>query len=91
MTDRFRPACLTVLLAFVLAGCGSSESENDDDARKQPPAESGPAADVAVRTAIAGLRNDRPEALWEFLPPSYRRDVNGVVRTFALHVDEELW
>ncbi|MGH7127681.1 MAG: hypothetical protein ACREIV_03870, partial [Planctomycetaceae bacterium] len=80
-----------VLLAFVLAGCGSSESENDDDARKQPPAESGPAADVAVRTAIAGLRNDRPEALWEFLPPSYRRDVNGVVRTFALHVDEELW
>ncbi|MEX1096939.1 MAG: hypothetical protein WED34_12910 [Planctomycetales bacterium] len=52
-----------------------------------------PQADAAdaVNAVFDGLRNDRPQAVWEFLPASYQRDVNRLVREFAERMDPVVW
>lgn len=48
-------------------------------------------ADAAARAVLEGIRNNRPVAVWTFLPASYQRDVNGLVHEFARRMDPELW
>lgn len=50
-----------------------------------------PDAAAAVNAVFEGLRNNRPEALWEFLPPRYREDINALVRDFAARIDPAVW
>jgi hypothetical protein len=48
-------------------------------------------ADAAVQAVFEGLKSDDPRVVWEFLPPSYREDINGLVHEFAGKMDAELW
>lgn len=47
--------------------------------------------DAAMLAMMQGIRNQQLEAAWNFMPPSYREDINMVVQTFAEKMDPELW
>ena len=70
-----RLALLTAWL-LALAACG--------DSRAPRPAET-------VEDIARGLADGEIAVLWEALPPSYQRDVNGLVHRFARAVDPEVW
>lgn len=97
MRTRISAVAAVGMLAVVFAaGCGwfggkpaavpDSSSNADGSAAAQ---EEGP--DEAVRKLAKGLEENRPQVLWESLPPSYRADVNSVVRGFAKRMDPEIW
>lgn len=67
---------------------GKKTSAAKPQPKQQPRGES---PDKALRELLAGLRAGKPQALWEFLPPGYRRDVNDLVHEFAAAMDAELW
>jgi len=54
---------------------------------------SSPAAtpDAAVRTVLEGMERKELTALWEFLPPSYQRDLQSLVRLTGEKMDPEVW
>ena len=95
--------CMGLLAGLTAAGCSPSEPDAPDGATstadvRSAPAETGSGrprpsvkADVAVREVVAGMQARRPEAIWNFLPPSYGQDVNKLVREFAGRMDPELW
>ena len=73
-------ACALVL---TLLGCSGSNA-----AKGPGPAET---PDEAVERVAKGLSQNRPEVLWEALPPSYREDINGLIHEAAAKADPELW
>lgn len=40
---------------------------------------------------VNGLRANRLDALWNFLPASYQRDLNQLLHEFAKRMDPEIW
>ena len=64
-----------------------SKAENGKSQSGHPPK----TADAAVTAVLQGIRNKQPQAVWEFLPASYQKDVNGLVHLFADKMDVELW
>ncbi|MFN0055087.1 MAG: hypothetical protein ACKV0T_23180 [Planctomycetales bacterium] len=48
-------------------------------------------ADVAVRRVLSGLKENRPEVLWEALPASYQRDLNETLHELARHLPADVW
>src|SRR4029077_19503673 len=48
-------------------------------------------ADAALCTILEGLHESRPGAVWDALPASYQRDVNGLVHLFATRMHPEAW
>ena len=42
-------------------------------------------------TSVTRFRKRQSRALWEFLPPSYRRDVQRLARDVAARLDEKSW
>lgn len=50
-----------------------------------------PGAAGAVEMALEGFRTGHLEIAFDFLPPSYQQDVNGLVHRFAVEVDPKLW
>ena len=52
-------------------------------------AEEGP--ESLVTTPIKALEENNPKLIWEMLPASYQKDLNGLVQTFANEMDAELW
>lgn len=86
------------LLALSLsAGCGGSPEVEKTVGSKDPApavtaaAPSAETPEKAILAAIDGLKDKRPEAIWDFLPESYQRDLTGLVRDFASRMDNELW
>jgi AcrR family transcriptional regulator len=51
----------------------------------------GDTADAAVLTVIDGLKENRLDAFWDFLPAGYQKDLNDLVHSFAKRMDAELW
>ncbi|MDA0834290.1 MAG: hypothetical protein O2955_12955 [Planctomycetota bacterium] len=47
--------------------------------------------DAAMLAMIQGVRNQQLEAAWNFMPPSYRDEVNSLVQAFAGKMDPEIW
>lgn len=47
--------------------------------------------DAAVAALLRGVREKRPEAVWDFLPASYQQDVSELVHLFGRKMDPELW
>ncbi len=47
--------------------------------------------DAAILAVVEGLKENKPQALWEFLPSGYQRDVNDLVHDFARRMDADLW
>lgn len=75
------------LCAVAMGGCSKPEPEVMVSA--EPPAP--PKADVAVRNVLAGLQRQELTTLWEFLPPSYRGDLEKLVREIGERLDEKSW
>ncbi|MFN0055085.1 MAG: hypothetical protein ACKV0T_23170 [Planctomycetales bacterium] len=48
-------------------------------------------ADVAVRRVLAGLKENRPEVLWDALPASYQRDLNETLHEAVRRVPADVW
>lgn len=98
---------LTAALLLGSCGCGSDsdpETAGADAAQQSAegsqnassaaePSEAKPADDpaVAIQNVFRGLKNQQPQAVWEFLPASYQNDVNDVVHDFANQMDADLW
>lgn len=47
--------------------------------------------DAAVRTVLEGIERKELAALWEFLPASYQRDLQSLVRQTGEKMDPEVW
>lgn len=48
-------------------------------------------ADQAVRRVIDGIADNRPQVVWEALPPSYQDDISGLVVDLADALEGGLW
>ena len=59
--------------------------------KKKPVPPTPATADAAVRVLLQGVRNKRPEVLWDFLPAGYQRDIADLVHLFGKKMDPELW
>lgn len=92
-------ATLLLLWLVSLAGCNSAPAPAPEEpsqsetvqAVAEPAGEAPETADLAILSVIEGLREKRPEALWDFLPGSYQRDLNTLLQEFARRMDPELW
>ena len=52
-------------------------------------AEEGP--ESLITAPIQALEENNPKLIWEMLPASYQKDLNGLVQAFAKEMDAELW
>ena len=50
-----------------------------------------PTPDQALQAIAVGATENKPQVYWESLPPSYQRDVDGLVKEFAGKMDAEIW
>lgn len=71
---------LAVLLLCAVAACSA-------DRPRQPAAE----PDEAHDRIVQALADGRPQVVWDALPASYQRDVEGLVHEAAAGTDHELW
>ena len=101
----FGPICAALLCAGCRKSDGPSENGKSPDAKpaaktdgkthppanakKQPRPPRTP--DAAVEALLRGIQQKRPEAVWDFLPASYQRDVTDLVHLFGGKMDPELW
>ena len=44
-----------------------------------------------VTTPLKALEEKNPKLIWDMLPASYQKDLNGLVQAFAKEMDAELW
>ena len=105
MEVRIRCWLLILAIVFCLcAGCGSEGSTgtagrpaaagDSIDGTSTGKSSKGPAADTAdgaVLAVVEGLKQNRVEVFWDFLPESFQNDLNKLVHTFAERMDPELW
>jgi len=88
---------IVVLCCGAGSGCGEDESPKPEGGGVSvdlgPAARQGPAdsADKAVLAAIQGLKQNHLDAIWDFLPESYQKDLNELVHNFAERMDAEFW
>ncbi len=68
-----------VMAAVAMVGCGGNQSA----------VASGP--DDAILQVRDSIVENKPEAAFEMLPPSYQADINSVVADAAKRMDEEIW
>jgi hypothetical protein len=47
--------------------------------------------DEAAKEMATGMLENKPQLYWETLPPSYQKDVDGLVKDFANEMDAEVW
>ena len=47
--------------------------------------------EATLRQMVEGLRQNRPEVIWQAMPRRFRGDINGLVHDFAGKMDPELW
>jgi hypothetical protein len=95
MRTSFRKWTLLALLTCAVgAGCGKDDTSGGAQTPVEvAPSLKGPAAtaDKAVIAVVDEFNANHPEAVWDFLPESYQRDLNDVVHLFAERMDAELW
>ena len=83
---------LLLLPAVLAAGCGSGDSETAVDSASS--AVTGPSDDTAQATMqhiMDGMQSGQPIVIWNALPESYQKDVNGLVQTFGSNMDPDVW
>jgi len=52
-------------------------------------AEGGP--ESLITTPMKALEENNPKLIWDMLPASYQKDLNGLIQAFAKEMDAELW
>jgi hypothetical protein len=86
---------LFLLVGFT--GCGSGSAKTAGEAEKKveakaPEAPKPPATpDAAVNNVKTKLLENKPQVLWQSLPPSYQKDVSGLVTAFANSCDQDVY
>ena len=88
LANRFK--LLLVFVAWcvvVIVGC--SKPETEVTVGVEAPASA--TADEAVRSVLAGWQRQELQALWGFLPPSYRNDAEKLAREFGERLDDKSW
>lgn len=88
LVNRFEFLLVLVGLC-VVANSGCSKPESKVIVCPEPPAPV--TADVAVRNVFAGLQRQELQTLWDFLPPTYRGDIEKLVHEFGERLDEKSW
>jgi len=75
------------------AGAGSNTISGTDKTGNRTSAPRAPAgsAAAAVLAVVDGLKENRLDAFWDFLPASYQKDLNDLVHRFAEKMDPQLW
>lgn len=56
-----------------------------------PPATADDTPDAAARAVQANLEAGNIRAVWDALPSSYQRDIDGLIHTFAANMDADVW
>ncbi len=89
-------AATVLAFAALIGGCSDREKSSPSVSAESHPIAvepSGPArtADEAVRRVLNGLRDRKARAVWDFLPPSYRGEVQQLVRDVAARLDDRTW
>lgn len=82
---RVLPVFTCVASLLLLAGCGGAVKKKATE--EKPPAK----ADKAIEKVAKKLDANRPDYAWAALPPSYRKDVDGLVKEFAKSTDKEIY
>jgi hypothetical protein len=75
-------------------GSGGAESAVGRDQPGAPAKVASPPAatpDAAVRAVLEGIERKELTALWQFLPASYQRDLQTLVRQTGERMDPEVW
>lgn len=90
-----RGMAFALLGLLTIAGCSGDKAPpgggNKAAGQEEAPAKPAETPDAAVLAVINGLKESRPQAVWEFLPGSYQKDVNGLLHAFAERMDGEVW
>lgn len=95
--DSFFIAALSLLL---IAGCKGAKEESKESSAKSaaeeavaptPNKDLVPVIESSMLRMIEGLKQNRPEVVWQAMPVGFQRDVNGLVREFAAKMDPEFW
>ena len=94
--ERQRAVWATMVFVTLINGCSDRGPTTPPVPAERPPAvieDTGPArtADEAVRRVLNGLRERKARAVWDFLPPSYRGEVQQLVRDVAVRLDDRTW
>lgn len=79
VTFRVATRFLAITALFGLMACGSKAPE----AAKSP--------EEAAQRVVDGLKGNKPVALWDALPASYQKDVQGLITEFASKMDAEVY
>ncbi|QDT40898.1 hypothetical protein Pan241w_09570 [Gimesia alba] len=90
MKKSFSFLTLLVLIVTlpILSGCGKPAEQGAQEAA-QPAKPLGPAE--SMQALIDGVNNQEMQAVWNFLPGSYQKDVNGLVHEFSTKMDPEMY
>jgi hypothetical protein len=75
------------------SGAGSNPTGVGGKSGRSSSAQRAPAgsAAAAVLAVVDGLKGNRLDAFWDFLPDSYQKDLNDLVHRFAERIDPQLW
>lgn len=77
---------IRISLLFVVAAAAISVAACS---KKAPPPPD--TADGAAKAIVTGLSAHKPVVLWDAMPASYQKDVDGLVKEFAGKMDAELY
>ncbi|MCA9018043.1 MAG: hypothetical protein KDA77_22155, partial [Planctomycetaceae bacterium] len=74
----------------LFSGCGKpAEQGQGAQEAAQPAKPLGPAE--SMQALVDGINNQQMQAVWNFLPGSYQKDVNGLVHEFSTKMDPEMY
>jgi hypothetical protein len=79
-------AWILLSLSLILASCSDDQRVPDTADQRVPDT-----ADGTVKSVLAGVNNNQPDILWEAIPASYQKDVNGLVHELANNMDATLY
>jgi hypothetical protein len=98
MNARMCAGSLILIAAIGFAGgCGKDDqpaaagSTAAGAARAEAKGTPADTPDAAVLAVVEGLKQNHPEAFWDFLPASYQQDLNELIHLFGEEMDAELW
>ncbi len=70
---------LVLSLLFFLSACSDQKKEQTNT------------PDSVSNAVLQDLKENKPQALWKALPPSYQQDINTLIHDFANKMDVELY
>lgn len=89
---RFCLLLLPLGLFVGLPGCSDSETSTPGDTTSADvPTPSDDTAAAALQAVMDGMKAGQPVVIWNSLPEKHQKDVNDIVRSFAVTMDANTW